>query len=424
MSDNEIILVGSLLARSEEFDRVAARVTAADFEDGFLADVFEQIRKHSTAGKPCDSITVANAMRDQSATFQQSEWARVLGLTDSAFGLSNLEAYADSVRQFANRRRLRDACESVMRCWATTSAEEIAADLQAAIEGQVKHDDETVLMVDAIGQAYARMDLAAEARSAGKPVGVPSGLRLLDDAMGGAMPGELIGVAARTSVGKTAFLNGWAMHAAQQGYRTLIVSLEESPADIAFRSIAAKISTSVSRMRMGYESRANVERLADFAGIGALPIWINTKKERLSQLVPFIADCKRRHGISLVIVDHIGLVKSEMGPRVPRNQQVGEVSRSLKQAAQRLDVPIIAAIQLNREAAEKEKPALHHLAESGDIERDINIGIFLHRKPGQDEGAKEIDIDIGVLKSRYGKRGWLDGSFRFHGPHQRFFEAA
>lgn len=422
MVENENILVGSLLARVEDFDRIAARVTTADFEDSFLASVFEQIRQHVAAGKTCDSVSVANAMRDQSPSFDRGDWARVVELTQSSFGLANLEVYADAVREFGNRRRLRDHCARILGNWATTSADEMAADLQSTVQGLATHDDDTVLMCDAVSQALARMDRAAEARAAGRPVGVPSGLQLLDNVMGGAMPGELIGVAARTSVGKTAFLNAWALHAAKQGYKTLIVSLEETPADIAFRSMASEIGYSVSRMRLGYEKRMEVERKAEVSGLGALPIWINTRKERLSQLIPFIAQAKRKLGISLAIVDHIGLVKSEMGHRVPRNEQVGEVSRSLKQCGQRLEIPIIAAIQLNREAADKEKPALHHLAESGNIERDINVGVFLHRKAGQADGAKEIDVEIGVLKSRYGMRGWLPGSFVFDGPKQRFIE--
>ena len=149
---------------------------------------------------------------------------------------------------------------------------------------------------------------------------------------------------------------------------------------------------------------------------------MNTRTDRLSALISRIAEYRRRFGINVAFIDHVGLVKAELGPRVPRNEQVGEVTRQLKQLAQRLEMPIVAAVQLNREAADGSRPELHNLAESGNIERDINIGVFLHRKAGQEEGTKEIDVEVGVLKSRYGIRGWLKGRFVFDGPHQRFRE--
>lgn len=422
MTETERELLGRLLLDGDKFADLANRVSAADFTDDLGASTFRAIQQAVLAGEDVSPTSIANTMRD-AGVIQPREWSDVVELATQCIGAGQVVTHADEVREYAKRRRIRDACRDVLNGWATTDSTDLAAQMSRAVQNLGDEAADTVLMSDAVDSAVSWVKRAEAERSAGRAVGIPTGLAAVDKFTGGFMPGELVCVAARTSVGKTAFLNSIAIAAGRAGKRGLVISLEETPESIAMRAMSAVGDYNMGRLRLGLERAEAVRDRIDKTDLAGLPVWINTKSSDLSQILNNIAVLKRKHGIQWAMVDHLGLVRVDTGKKVQRYEQVGEVTSSLKGLAQRLEIPIIVAAQLNRDAV-KERPALHNLRESGNIEQDINVGIFLHRPNPNPIPGQPIDIEVGVLKSRYGMSGWLPENFKFDGSKQKFEEAA
>lgn len=422
MTETERELLGRLLLDGEKFSDIANRVSAADFTDQLGQATFRAIQQAALAGEDVSPTSIANSMRD-AGSIQPREWSDVVDIATNCMGAGQVGTHADEVREYAKRRRIRDACRSVLNGWSTTDSTDLAAQMSRAVQNLGDEAADTVLMCDAVDSAVSWVKRAETERSAGRSVGIPTGLPAVDKFTGGFMPGELVCIAARTSVGKTAFLNAVAIAAGRAGRRGLIISLEETPESIAMRAMSSVGDYNMGRLRLGLERAEAVRSRIDKTDLAGLPIWINTKSSDLSQILNNIAVLKRKHGIEWAMVDHLGLVRVDTGKKVQRYEQVGEVTSSLKGLAQRLEIPILVAAQLNRDAV-KERPALHNLRESGNIEQDINVGIFLHRPPQETKPGDPLNIEIGVLKSRYGLSGWLPETFRFDGGHQKFQEAA
>jgi replicative DNA helicase len=235
--------------------------------------------------------------------------------------------------------------------------------------------------------------------------------------------GELIGVAARTSVGKTAFAVQVAVHAAMSGRKVLFLTLEENPIAVALRGIATTGGVNLTAMRGGFE--AAVQHAHDAVvkhDLTALPMWVDSRTFDLGPIRAKISKYARTEGIALAVVDHILLVNVPQRNGAKRYETVGEVTRTLKQTAEELGIPIIALAQLGRDAARSGKrPSLTDLRESGNIEQDLSTCIALHPiGNSDDESVSEQEIELGLLKNRYGRRGWMGEKLRFLGGIQRF----
>jgi len=152
-----------------------------------------------------------------------------------------------------------------------------------------------------------------------------------------------------------------------------------------------------------------------------LPIHLDTDTYTLGGIVARLAEWKNQHGIKLGIVDHLGLI--EGGDSKSRNDWLGQVSRRLKKAAKQLNMPILAISQLNRQVEQtKRRPVLADLRDSGNIEQDADACIFLHVEANTEDGANGSPIEIGLLKNRMGRKGWLSERFAFDGRSQQLRE--
>jgi replicative DNA helicase len=158
------------------------------------------------------------------------------------------------------------------------------------------------------------------------------------------------------------------------------------------------------------------------ARMGDLPLWIDTETYGLNQILAQIAMHKHRHGIQWAAIDHVGLIQTERFNS--RNDQIGHITAAIKRCAKQLGIPIIALFQLSR-ASEKDgrKPGLHDLRDSGNIEQDLDVAIFLH-VDAKDRGAPTRRVELGILKNRSGRSSWLSEWFEFDGAVQTFREIA
>jgi replicative DNA helicase len=258
-----------------------------------------------------------------------------------------------------------------------------------------------------------RLERIYETRSA--VLGIPSGFADLDALTAGWQPGDLILLAARPSMGKTACALNMAFHAAQKGTPTLFISLEQPKEQLTQRQIAASGGVNAWRLRSG-KLRVDdwpmvIEGAAQTYGI---PLWIvDAPAMTLLDIRSQARRLKRKEGAGLILVDYLQLIKD---PRArSREQEVGNISRGLKALAKELCIPVIALAQLNREVEKRpnKRPQLSDLRESGSLEQDADLVIFLYRDEVYNENSPDKGLaEVNIAKQRNGPTGWIKLVYR------------
>lgn len=417
----EACVLGSLLVKNELFHPVSALLKPDDFYRHDHRQIYAAISEMIGAGKLCDFVTLAAHLRNVG---QLDEIGGTSALADLLAGssLSGCESYAGIVAEHAKRRRVIALCNDVGdAAYGGTKPDELLIRLTSEADAiAVSAQGTAASLGDAIGEALESAHAAQSRRASGGTLGVPTGLPALDNAIGGLLPGRLYGVAARPGIGKTALLNQIGIHAALRGHPGLIVSAEMTRAELAARSVANHVKINFTRFMRGH----NQELIQAEAGLSdrklqSLPLWLDTETIHLEGILARITEYKHKHGIEWAAVDHIGLL--ETGETQSRNDHIGKITRALKRATKRLNIGIIAVSQLNR-GMEKEnrRPKLSDLRDSGNIEQDLDVAIFLHSE--EEQAAEERGVHLGILKNRMGMKGWMPQQFRFNGRTQTFFE--
>lgn len=275
-----------------------------------------------------------------------------------------------------------------------TGERELFALAEEGVTGDV------VLFRDVLDAVYDRFDARQNRGEATS--GVPTGLSTLDDLTAGFQEGELTILAARPSVGKTA-LALWIIRqvAVLARMPVFFASLEQSRLELGDRMLCAHARVDSHRVRLGQCVQEDLDRLkAADAELRQAPLHIDDRPQQsVLRIASQARRLKRQHGLKLVVIDYLQLIEPE-SRREPRHEQVGQMSRRLKQLAREVGVPVICLAQLNREAEENE-PRMRHLRESGDIEANADVILFLHPMANTNCGA----MDVIVAKQRNGPTG-------------------
>ena len=263
-------------------------------------------------------------------------------------------------------------------------------------------------------------------------LGVSTSLTSLDRLNGKFRDTNLIVIGARPSVGKSAFMGRIATHAAFEGKTVGIISLEMEDKDILARSVSAESEVDFWRIDRNKFEQEEEQRNSVYKTIGklsTLPIYFSdTAQVGMTDIRAKAERLKQRHGVDLLIIDYLQLVEPENASNRNREQEVSKISRGLKLLAMNMKIPVIILAQLNRQSAETgdKKPQLHHLRESGSIEQDADVVMFLHRdwvsgiKVDESGDSTEYQADLLVRKWRNG--GPCDIKLGFHGPTMKFTE--
>jgi replicative DNA helicase len=272
-------------------------------------------------------------------------------------------------------------------------------------------------------------------------LGVMTGLIELDDMTSGGMhPAELVILAARPSMGKTALATNIAEHVAVEGrHTTLFVSLEMANLELAQRMLCGRGRIDGQKLRKNFLSNEDYERLQHAAAeLGEAPLYIDdTPSRNINEIAAVARRLKRQTGnLGLVVIDYLQLIEPD-DPRDPRQEQVSKIARRLKGMARELEVPVLCLAQLNRqaEATKDNIPRLSHLRESGAIEQDADVVVFIHREEyyhsPDDVEQKGIGgkAQIIVAKQRNGPTGhievaWLRNYMKFENLSTRHDEFA
>lgn len=417
----EQAVLGGLLLAPDDYHRVSAVISEVDFYRHDHRLIFRAIANICDDNGQCDVVTVAELLEQQSLLETAGGLPYIAAVAENTPGAANILAYAEIVRERSLRRQTIAALErakaTVMRDGASEAISVLTVELDAL---QASKQRTTLAWSEVLNASRMRMEAAQEARANGGYVGVATGLPKLDRWMGGLHGGILVVIAARPSVGKTAMVQQWLLHAASRGLSAGVCSLEMQAEELGIRSFANRYGLNVSGLFRGDTATlSELGRMQADRPISGYRILTDCNTYNLSGIVAQITEWKRRENIAYAVVDHIGLVEGVDESR--RDLVLSHITRTLKKTAKRLEMPIIAVSQLNRSVEkEKRRPMLSDLRDSGGIEQDADIALFLHSS--DEAGEKEvIDVELGLLKNRNGRKGWMTG-FRFDGARQRFLQ--
>ena len=384
----EQALLGAVLYDNAAFERLPDRFTADAFHEPFHGRVFAAVEALIRQGRLAEPIAVMERVRHDPAFADLGGLAYFAALVDAAPPAAAAPDMARIVADLATRRALMRLCgETAEAARADTAAtgleliEQAEQGLYALAErgGQAAG---VTAFADAVAGA---VEQASAACSRGGGVsGLATGLIDLDHKLGGLHRSDLVVLAARPSMGKTALAMGIAFHAARAGGAVLVFSLEMSAEQLAMRLLAGAAATPSDRIRRGDIGADDYARIRDAAvEIAGAPLYIDaTGGLPIAKLAARARRQKRLTGLDLIVVDYLQLVTAPRRGGDNRVQEVSEISMALKALAKDLDVPVLALSQLSRqvESRDDKRPQLSDLRDSGSIEQDADVVMFLYRE--------------------------------------------
>lgn len=393
-------LLGSCLAHQGAVSLAVELIVPDCFRVSAHREVWSAAVALWQEGKPVELVTVAERLQQEGKVGEVGGYEYLADLYEAACPGHSTNEYARKVRDHALLRRLHSAGAEIAR-----KAKEPDGPPDAVLEASERlifdvtrgmARGETSTLAQAVGLAYDRLD---ERKAGGSP-GLMTGWTDMDLLTAGLHPGELILVAARPGVGKSAVATALAREAAKTG-PVLFCSLEMTREEVAERLLCAEAGIDGHLLRQAALSPGDAARLtAAGALLSALPVTIDDAGQ---QSATRIGGSARRmaagpSGLALVVIDYIQLVEPE-NRKDPRYEQVGKVSRRLKQLAKEVRVPVVALAQLNRGADERagQRPRMRDLRESGNLEQDADVVWLLH-PAGQ-------ALEVIVEKQRHGPTG-------------------
>lgn len=412
-------VLGSMLRDNSCIDNVLQQLRQDDFYVDAHQKLFETIvAVYSNGGRAVDLVILFEQLALRQWVDDIGGQRYLAEIWDAAPTAANVEYYAQIVRDKALVRNLiraghemlADAYRQTMPADELVQAAErkILEIAQKGISGQITTLDE------AIQETYDRID----DRSKGGDLsasGIPTGFSDLDELTAGLHSSELVILAARPSVGKTAFALSLARNITiNEQAPVFFVSLEMSKLELAERLLCSQAMVDSHRLRRGTLSADDMGKLIEAGGVlRSAKLFIDdTPAQGMMRIAANARRLRRQHDIRLVVIDYLQLIEPD-NRRDPRHEQVAQISRRLKFLAKELAIPVIALAQVNRASEDRQdhRPRLSDLRESGSIEQDADAVLMLHRpdryEPGQHEGV----IEIIVAKNRQGPVGEVTLSY-------------
>jgi replicative DNA helicase len=405
-------VLSSLLTSPEVFLDISELLTPEDFGIRANQDIYRAVIACDSTGRPVDAITVTDELRRSKRLGTAGGKERIEALSCGAAPAGNVLAHAAIVADKARLRGLLLAGRAIVAD-ATAPDADAAAALAGAEEkvfelGKPRSGSTLLEMAQAVPRVLE--DLAKARTSV--LVGHSTGLATLDRLTGGLQGGQLIILAARPAMGKSALALQLARHIAETtGLSVPLLSYEMSVSEIGMRMLSTALQYDLLKLRQG-DIPTDMERdLATAAQrMAALPMLIDDNPpETIGGVRSAMRRLARRRQIGAVVVDYLQLMSAErqFGGSENRTQEVSEISRGLKRLATELDVPVIALSQLNRQLEQRpnKRPNLSDLRESGSLEQDANAVLFLYREHVYNAAADAREAELIIAKQRSGPLG-------------------
>ena len=428
----EMGVIGSVLLLPEVSDDIAS-LRSDDFYDDANRKIYETLRDMHDSGEKIDITLLVSKLRTSGDYEKVGGAAYLAKLSASVPNAAHAVYYADIVTEKAVYRKLIASSTEILRdsYEQTSTAKELCAQAEqkifAIMDGRSAQSVHSIS--DVLHEAMDRME--ARLRDDYDTGGAESGFAQFDEMTGGLHSGELIILAARPSMGKTALaMNIGEYVSITQQLPVLFVSLEMSGIELADRMLCSLARVNGHRLRNGTISSDDRERLIRKANeISQAPLFVDDSPSRtVSEIAAAARRIKRREGsLGLIVIDYLQLIEPD-NSRDPRQEQVAKIARRLKGIARELEVPLLCLSQLNRQAEDSKdhRPRLSHLRESGAIEQDADVVMFVHREEYYHRGDERAQFagqaEIIISKQRNGPIG--DVELTWEADFTRFSDRA
>ncbi len=425
----EMSILGGLMLNHDAFDLIGDKIDAYDFYSPAHQKIFTAIKDLHSKGKPVDLVTVTDQLQIKNEFDSVGGFLYLTQLLEKTISSANIAAYTQIVREKALLRKLIATSTHIIET-AYSNEQDVQTVLDVA-EGEILKVSEAQAdggLVDSMQIVKDSIKKIEELYQRKEEItGIPSGFSQMDRMTSGFHPGQLVIIAARPSMGKTAFSVNIATHAALRAKKAVAYfSLEMSREDLMVRILASEAKVHMSSLRNGRLQDSDWPRLIAAAGAiseaklyvddtpGISPHEVRARARRL----------KAKGELDMIVIDYLQFMQLKQN-RESRAVEVSEISRQLKSMAKELQVPVIALAQLNRavEGRTDRRPMLSDLRESGSIEQDADIIMMLFREDYYDkeDPEKRGKSTVIIGKQRNGETG--DVSLRFEGQYQRFRDA-
>ena len=414
-------VLGGMLLQNDAIHRVVEILRPEDFYREAHRKIYSAILELYQKNEPADIVTITNILNKKGLLEEVGGASYLSELVDHVPTTANIASYGKIIREKSVVRQLiTGATEIASKGYDDQGdvdeyldrAEQIIFDIaQRQVHQGFCHLKDIVRdSFKAIEQLYEKKELIT---------GVPTGYREIDRLTSGLQKSDLIIIAGRPSMGKTAFALNIVEHAAiESGIISAIFSLEMSKEQLVQRMLCSRAEVDASKLRGGFLAESDWPRLTRAAGLlSEAPIFIDDSPAlNVLEVRAKARRLQREHGLGLVVVDYLQLMRST-GRQESREREISEISRSLKALAKELSVPVIALSQLNRgvEARQDKRPQLSDLRESGAIEQDADVIAFIYRDEMYNhESADAGKAEVIIGKQRNGPTGRVILAFRSH----------
>ena len=428
----EQALLGSLIINPESFDKVGGIISTDDFYLEEHKHIYAALVKMYTQSKTIDTVTLVNTLVEEGDRDEAGGVQYISLIANSVPSVSNIKDYANIVKEKSTLRRLIGICDDI-----STTAYDEGAPVKSIVDSaeqkifDLSHNNEAKdfrHIRDILQNVYQEIETLSE--TGGAVTGAKTGFSGLDNMLIQMGKGDLIIVGARPGMGKTSFAMNIATNVAKSSKKAVaIFSLEMSGEQLVTRILSSEALVDSSRLRTGQLKTEDWDNIAGvISSLSGCDIYVDdTSAINAAEMK---SKLRRIPNLGLVVIDYIGLMQSTANTD-NRAQQVGEISRNLKIMAKDFGIPIVCCAQLNRgtesRAGEGKKPTLADLRDSGSIEQDADIVLFLYR----DEYYKDISgsdnqgsadtaniAEVIIAKNRHGsvgnvKMGWIGQFTKF-----------
>ncbi|MQM38764.1 Replicative DNA helicase [wastewater metagenome] len=391
----------------------------AQFSDTTAAAIWQAVTGMASRGDPVDAITLIAELGEP--------YRQIVGRVASAsFSVVNIRGYARSVAKDAKRRHLRAFLDGLDT---SGDPDEVVSEALSGLlsmgrsEAVREHD-----MAGLMGELATDLDRRWESSRQGGVIGVPTGFGVLDRHLGGLHPSDLVIVAARPGMGKTAFLLSAAKNAAHQGKRVGIVSAEMAALQLGDRLLSAHSGVPATKLRNGALDDADFSAAtAAMSELRDLPIRVMDPDACRPADIVQQAHVWAAKGLDCLWIDYLTRLRPD-SPKDSRTREVGEMVFKFKSLAKRLNIPVVVLAQLNRSLEQRpnKRPMLSDLRDSGEVEQEADEVLFLYRDASYNSDADPRAAEILIGKNRHGPAGvsvpmrfidermtWLDPDMRY-----------
>jgi len=410
-------VLGGILIENGAIHKVMETLTPEDFYREAHRRIYDTLIDLSERDEPADLITLTNELRKKDLLDAVGGASYVTSLIDSVVTAANIEYYAKIIKEKSILRKLIETATTIV----TQSFED-----RSDVESLLDQAEQAIFQIsdnrvrpsfypirDIVKDSFKTIERLFEKKEL--VTGVPSGFKELDQRTAGFQPADLIIVAGRPSMGKTAFCLNVAQYAAiEKKIPVAVFSLEMSKEQLVIRMLCSEAQVEGTRLRTGYLTESDWPRLTLAAGnLSDAPIYIDDSAAL--SVLELRAKARRlnaEYGLGMIIIDYLQLMKGRS--RVEsRQQEISEISRSLKALAKEVNVPVVAVSQLSRRTEERQgmRPQMTDLRESGAIEQDADLILFIYRDEvynRAEDNPNRGKAEIIIGKQRNGPTGKID----------------